>query len=87
MSGHDAGALSEMAQAHPVAGPSMAGAGPLLFGVARRALIASLEQLLLWQERASQRHHLSMAEDHMLRDLGLSRAEVAREIKKPCWQP
>jgi uncharacterized protein YjiS (DUF1127 family) len=87
MSGHRAGALSQTAQAHPVAGPSVAGASLLLLGVARRTLIAGFEQLLLWQERASQCHHLGMAEDHVLRDIGLSRAEVAREIKKPFWRP
>ena len=87
MSGHRPGALFQMAPAHPVAGPSMAGTRLLLFGVARRMLIASLEQLLLWQDRASQRRHLSIAEDHMLEDIGLTRVEVAREIRKPFWRP
>jgi uncharacterized protein YjiS (DUF1127 family) len=87
MSGRSAGALADAPPARPLAGPAITSASLLLFGVARRTLIASFEQLLLWQERASQRHRLSMAEDHMLRDVGLSRAEVAREIKKPFWQP
>jgi uncharacterized protein YjiS (DUF1127 family) len=87
MSAHRAGALSDIARPHPVAGPFMAGASLPLLGVARRALIASFEQLLLWQERARQRHHLSTAEAHMLSDIGLSRAEVAREIRKPFWRP
>jgi uncharacterized protein YjiS (DUF1127 family) len=77
--------------ARPLAVPaSLAGAaapgGLLSFRFARRALSASFRQLLLWQERASQRQRLGMAEDHVLADLGLSRAEVAGEIRKPFWR-
>lgn len=78
--------LPEIAQAPMVVGP-VAGAGILPFRLARRTMSATLQQLLLWQERARQRHHLSMAEDHMLRDIGLPRAAVALEIKKPFWRP
>lgn len=69
----------------PVAAPAATG-GLLSFRRARRALSATLQQLLLWQERASQRHHLSMAEEHMLRDVGLRRADLEPEIRKPFWR-
>ena len=43
--------------------------------------------LLAWQERAEQRRTLQQLDDHMLRDLGLSRADVAREADKSVWRP
>jgi uncharacterized protein YjiS (DUF1127 family) len=74
-----------MAPARAVSGP--APAGVVLRHLARRASMAALAWLLLWQDRANQRHRLSMAEDDMLRDIGLTRAEVAREVRKPFWRP
>jgi uncharacterized protein YjiS (DUF1127 family) len=81
-----ADALPEIVQAPMVAGP-VARVGFLPYRLARRAMSATLQQLLLWQERATQRHHLMTTEDHRLRDMGLTRAAVAREIKKPFWRP
>jgi len=48
--------------------------------------MAVLELLLTWQERATQRHHLSMAEEHVLRDVGLRRADLEPEIRTPFWR-
>jgi uncharacterized protein YjiS (DUF1127 family) len=79
-----ADASPEMAPARAVSRPAAAGMVP--FRLARLALTAGFERLLLWQDRASQRHHLGMAEDDMLRDIGLSRTEVEREIRKPFWR-
>ncbi len=42
--------------------------------------------LLLWQRRAHERHALAHLDDRILRDLGLSRAEVAWESRKPFWR-
>jgi uncharacterized protein YjiS (DUF1127 family) len=42
--------------------------------------------LLAWQERAEQRRTLRQLDDRMLRDIGLSRADVAREADKPVWR-
>ncbi len=42
--------------------------------------------LLAWQERAQQRYRLAELDDAMLRDLGLHRSDVARELRKPFWQ-
>lgn len=53
----------------------------------RRALQRVGDLLLTWQERAQQRHHLEQLSDHMLRDLGLSRADIMAETTKRFWQP
>ena len=38
-----------------------------------------------WQRRASDRHHLRELSDHMLKDIGLSRADAEGEAAKPFW--
>jgi uncharacterized protein YjiS (DUF1127 family) len=42
--------------------------------------------LMVWQDRASQRYALAALDDHHLRDIGLTRSDVAREIAKPFWR-
>ena len=44
-----------------------------------------LETLLIWQERAAQRRVLQQLDDHMLKDIGLSRADASHEADKPFW--
>jgi uncharacterized protein YjiS (DUF1127 family) len=39
-----------------------------------------------WFIRAKSRHALAMLSDHMLRDIGLTRADVERELMKPFWR-
>ena len=41
--------------------------------------------VLDWQERARQRRRLSDLDDRMLKDIGLTRADVSREVGKPFW--
>jgi uncharacterized protein YjiS (DUF1127 family) len=43
------------------------------------------DTLLLWQARGRQRRTLAGFNDHMLRDIGRSREEAARECAKPMW--
>ncbi|PWR21955.1 DUF1127 domain-containing protein [Zavarzinia compransoris] len=43
--------------------------------------------LLDWQRRAMERNHLRGLDDHMLRDIGLSRADIEQEAAKPFWKP
>ena len=43
--------------------------------------------LLTWQQRAHDRRQLQCLSDHMLRDIGLTRADVFAEASKPFWQP
>jgi uncharacterized protein YjiS (DUF1127 family) len=46
-----------------------------------------VDLLLTWHERARQRRHLRALDNHMLRDIGLSRADVESEAGKPFWLP
>lgn len=60
-----------------------------LYRWARKALDAGRPErgLVLWLARWRERRHLSDLDDDMLRDIGLSRAELRVEIAKPWWQP
>lgn len=40
----------------------------------------------LWTSRSRQRRHLAVLDDTALRDIGLTRREVQREIVKSFWQ-
>lgn len=42
--------------------------------------------LLTWQERAEARSHLAGLNDHLLKDMGLTRADAQRESDKHFWQ-
>lgn len=42
--------------------------------------------VLVWHERRRQRRHLAQLNDHMLRDIGLSRGDVWAECEKPFWR-
>ncbi len=50
-----------------------------------KALARLFEAVLIWQERDKQRRALAQLDARMLKDLGLSRAEVALELRKPFW--
>jgi len=40
----------------------------------------------LWQRRAQERKLLSAFDDRLLRDIGLTRVDAARECAKPFWR-
>jgi uncharacterized protein YjiS (DUF1127 family) len=62
-------------------------AGAMVVPAAPRASAATLvEGVLAWLERVRQRRHLGELSDHMLKDIGLSRADVESEIAKPFWR-
>ena len=44
------------------------------------------DKVFTWLDRARQRRHLGELDDRLLRDIGLSRAEVDHEISQPFWQ-
>jgi uncharacterized protein YjiS (DUF1127 family) len=44
------------------------------------------DTLLLWRARGRQRRALARFDDHLLRDIGRSREEAARECAKPVWR-
>jgi uncharacterized protein YjiS (DUF1127 family) len=48
-------------------------------------LFLLFELLAEWQERARRRRHLRALDDRLLRDLGLSRADVELESRKRFW--
>ena len=62
--------------------PTAASFGEILLEAATRAL----RTLLTWRERDRQRRALAQLDARMLTDVGLSRAEVAIELRKPFWQ-
>ena len=43
-------------------------------------------RLLEWQERSRQRAMLAMMDEHLLRDLGLTRSDAQEEYQKPFWR-
>jgi uncharacterized protein YjiS (DUF1127 family) len=55
--------------------------------MSRASIVGRAEVLLTWLERARQRRHLGQLSDHMLKDIGLSRADVESETAKPFWRP
>jgi uncharacterized protein YjiS (DUF1127 family) len=52
---------------------------------ARRLAAIGLARLLHWHELARQRRALLALSDHMLKDIGISRAEAEREASRPFW--
>lgn len=54
---------------------------------ARAAVRGLVDQIALWEDRATSRHRLGQIDDWMLKDVGLTRADVARESGKPFWRP
>jgi uncharacterized protein YjiS (DUF1127 family) len=53
---------------------------------ARHAAAMLAEALSEWRERSRQRHTLGRLDDRLLRDMGLTRADVDQEVSKPFWQ-
>ena len=51
-----------------------------------RLPFAILETVLVWQERDQQRRHLAALDDRLLRDMGISRTDAAREAAIPFWR-
>lgn len=47
---------------------------------------ALIDMLLKWRERSRQRRLLLTLEDHILRDIGVSRTDAELEANKPCWR-
>jgi uncharacterized protein YjiS (DUF1127 family) len=43
-------------------------------------------RVAMWVDRARQRRALATLDDQMLRDIGVTRVEVARECDKPFWR-
>ncbi|MDQ2101745.1 DUF1127 domain-containing protein [Azospirillum isscasi] len=50
------------------------------------ALVVLFDMVATWSERRRQRRALEALPDHLLQDIGLSRADAATEADKPFWQ-
>lgn len=69
--------------------PAPSQATPAPVGVVRataRAMWAFVETILEWEERRRQRLALQALDDHLLRDIGISRVEADGEGRKPFWR-
>jgi uncharacterized protein YjiS (DUF1127 family) len=51
-----------------------------------RIAVSVFKQLLIWQERATERHHLATLNEQSLKDIGLTAHDVGRELSKPFWR-
>lgn len=49
-------------------------------------LAAAWDKVLLWQYRAQERHHLARLDERMMKDMGISAADVEHEVSKPFWK-
>lgn len=57
------------------------------YAKSRRSFVERLvDSFFTWQERANQRHALEGLNDHALKDIGLTRVDVAGEARKPFWR-
>ena len=75
--------------ASPVrAGRALTGAAPhgAVHPVGPHPLARVVDLLLTWSERARQRRELMQFDDHLLRDIGLTRTEATLEAEKPFWR-
>jgi uncharacterized protein YjiS (DUF1127 family) len=68
---------------HGASAPAAPGRG--LYWVLRR-LRHVLDTLRLWQDRARGREQLRTFDDHLLRDIGLTRLQAEAEADKPFWR-
>jgi len=50
-------------------------------------LSKSIDILLLWLQRWRERRMLGELSDHMLKDIGVSRADIDQEVRKKFWRP
>ncbi len=68
--------------------PAVGASRSALEGIARLARLpfAILETLLVWQERDQQRRRLAALDDRLLSDMGIFRADAAREAAIPFWR-
>jgi uncharacterized protein YjiS (DUF1127 family) len=52
-----------------------------------RRLGAAVRVVWFWLERSRQRRALAALDDHLLRDIGLTRDAALRECTQPFWKP
>jgi uncharacterized protein YjiS (DUF1127 family) len=60
-----------------------------LYGMVQRIEAAAIKvrkTFAIWASRTEDRRHLAELDDHMLKDIGLTRAAVLGEFDKHFWQ-
>lgn len=50
------------------------------------AAVRAVDTLFLWLERARERDQLAGLDPHILKDIGIGRSEIEREVSKPFWR-
>ena len=76
-----------MSSMHVGASYATLAGGATRFRPAERALAPRIADLVLtWFERARHRRQLGQLSNHMLKDIGLNRADVEIEAAKPFWR-
>ena len=61
---------------------------PVSLSVIMKGMLAGfVDCVISWQQRASERHHLRGLDDRLLKDIGITRADVDNEVSKPFWRP
>lgn len=55
-------------------------------GSRRNKVATLLARLVFWHRRAGQRRALRKLDDHLLKDIGMSRAQAELEAYKPFWR-
>lgn len=58
-----------------------------LWSALSRWIDPTIRTLLRWEDRRRQRRALHYLSDAMLKDIGLTRADVENEAAKPFWRP
>ena len=66
--------------------PSLLSSAPPGAEPMRRRIGSFFRTISLWTERSKQRHVLAELDDHLLKDVGLSRGAARREVAKPFWE-
>jgi len=56
-------------------------------GPAGAAALLVADLLSTWYRRARERRHLGTLDEHMLKDIGVTRADVEFEVQKHFWRP
>jgi uncharacterized protein YjiS (DUF1127 family) len=58
-----------------------------LAALLRDGLALLIDCVLEWHDRRRQRYALQMLDDRLLKDIGISRADIQGEADKPFWKP
>ena len=67
-------------------GSNLSEAARSTFAAATMSAGRAVDLLVSWRRRATDRRHLLTLDDGLLRDIGLSRADVESEAGKPFWR-